>query len=269
MFQCKPKMQKIGAWYLNGSLSAAFHFGTLDPLSSGDGDPVELFSSIYAPVRIPTSSGMPDDWTYVDVGFSSDEIADAYAAIYSGNFWPEYFETQADFRAAEAAGESIVVKKIKAVIRMNWLKYMKLFELGGYTFNPLYNVDGEELYSSAEIHGEEIRTSEFDDTNTHTVSTYDAAAKEESTDRSYSGTGGDTVSTSHVGTGQGVDAAFNAFNESIEDSDLYHADRRVRRGNIGLTKSTDLAQAFREDIRNSILIEFFEDLNKVLLIPIY
>lgn len=269
MFLTKPKMQKVGSWYLSGALEDAFHFGTTSPISAGHSDTWRIFDSIYAPIKIPTATGMPDEWTYVDVGFTPAQLADCYAAIYSGNFWPEFFETRAAFRDAEAAGTSIVVKKIKACVRMNWQKYMQLIELGGYTFNPLYNVDGEELYSSAEVHGEETRTSEFDDTNTHTVSTYDEAAKEESTDRSYTGTGGDTVTTSHSGTGNGVGAGDNAFGDAVTDSDLYHVDKRIRRGNIGLTKSTDLRAAFRDDIRASIVQTFFDDLNDILLIPIY
>lgn len=262
-------MQKIGAWYLNGSLAAAFYYGTISPIELDHSGEWNLFKSIYAPVRIPTADGMPENWTYIDVGFSEDEIADCYAAIYSGNYWPERFETLAEFRDAEQAGRSIVVKKIKATVRMNIQKYLRLMELGGYTFNPLYNVDGEELYSSAELHGDETRTNDFDDTNTHTVSTFDAAAKEEYTDRSTSQFGGDTVTTSHESTGQSVAAADNAFGSEMSSTDLYHVDKRLRRGNIGLTKSTELAAAFREDIRNSILQEFYDDLNKVLLIPIY
>ena len=269
MFLTRPKMQKVGAWYLNGALEDAFHFGTVSPIDLDHSDSWRIFDSIFAPIRIPTEEGMPDEWSFVDVGFTPEQLADCYAAQYSGNFWPEYFETRAEFRDAEAAGRSIVIKKIRACVRMNWQKYMQLIELGGYTFNPLYNVDGEELYSVAELHGKEKRVSQFDDNSTHTVSTYDEADKEEATDRSYTAGDGDTVTTEHIGTGQAVDAASDAFGAGMSDSDLYHADKRIRRGNIGLTKSTELRAAFRDDIRASIIQTFFDDLNEILLIPIY
>lgn len=267
----KPKIQKIGEWWKLGSLNEAFTLGTKSPVDIGHNNNAwYVFEHIYRPVRLPTAQGMPDNWTFYDVGFKFSELADMYAIQYSGNFWPEYFESKAAFNYAAARGESLVVKKMAAVIRKNIYKYLRLMELAGYTFNPLWNVDGEELYSSADLHGDELRTSTFDDTNTHTVSTYDADSKEESTDRSYTGEDGDTVTTSHIGTGQGVAAASDAFGVGMDDSDIYHADKRVRRGNIGLTKSTELAEAFREDLRSSGLIqEFFDDLNQALLIPIY
>ena len=266
----KPKIQKIGEWWKLGSLTEAFTLGTKSPLDLGHTGTWYVFEHIYRPVKIPTSSGMPDSWTYYDVGFKFSELADMYALQYSGNFWPEYYASKAEFNYAAAHDESFVVKKMAAVIRKNIYKYMRLIELAGYTFNPLWNVDGEELYASADLHGDELRTSKFDDTNTHTVSTYDEAAKEESTDRSYTGEDGDTVTTSHVGTGQGVDAASDAFGVGMDDSDIYHADKRVRHGNIGLTKSTELAESFREELRSSGLIqEYFDDLNQALLIPIY
>ena len=262
-------MQKIGEMWKLGILNELFTLATKSPLTLGHTGTWYIFEHIYAPIREPTSSGMPDSWTFYDVGFKFSELADCYALQYSGNFWPEYFASAAEFRAAATAGESFILKKASAVLRMNIQKYMRLIELGGYTFNPLYNVDGEELFSSAEIHGDEIRTNQYDDTNTHTVNTYDDSPNEETVDHSTSAEDGDTITTSHVGTGQGVSADFNAFGDALDDSDLYHADRRIRRGNIGLTKSTELAQAFREDVRNNIIREYFDDLNEALLIPIY
>lgn len=266
----KPKMQKIGEWWNLGSLKEAFTLGTKSPIELGHTGAWYVFEHIYRPIKMPTAAGMPSEWTYFDVGFNFSDLADMYALQYSGNFWPEYYATKSDFLAAAAQGNSFVLKKIEATIRKNIYKYMRLIELAGYTYNPLWNVDGEELYSSADLHGDELRTSTFDDTNTHTVSTYDAASKEESTDRSYTGEDGDTVTTSHLGTGQSVDAASDAFGAGMDDSDIYHADKRVRRGNVGLTKSTELAEAFREELRSSGLIqEFYDDLNQALLIPIY
>lgn len=265
----KPKMQKIGEWWKLGSLTDAFALGTKAPKSLNQSGTWYLFEHIYVPLKIVSSAGMPDSWTYYDIGFSFSELADCYALKYSGNYWPEWFESASAFRTAAASDQSIVLKKIIATVRMNFEKYMKLIELGGYTYNPLYNVDGEELFSSADLHGDEIRTNEFDDTNQHTVSTYDAAAKEESTDRSYSANGGDKTTTTHDGTGQGIAAADNAFGAAVSSTDYYHVDKRIRRGNIGLTKSTELAAAAREDFRNNIISEFFDDLNQSLLIPIY
>ena len=265
----RDNWQRISEWYANGSLVDLMTLCTKSPVSLGHSGTWYLFEHIFCPIRLPTVSGMPDQWTYYDIGYTFAELAQTFFAQYGGNFFAERFASAADFRAAAASNQSLVLTLAQGVIRANAEKYVKLIELGGYTYNPLYNVDGTELYSSADVHGDETTTSVFDDTRTHSVSTYDGAVKQEYTDNTKSPAAGDTQTKSHTGTGLGAAAADNAFGAAVASADSYHVDKRVRQGNIGLTKSTELITAQRDALRYSVVEEFFDDLAKVAVIPIY
>ena len=61
----------------------------------------------------------------------------------------------------------------------------------------------------------------------------------------------------------------DAFENSADNSDIYHAEKRVREGNIGLTKTTELIESARSTLRWTVLDELFKDINEVLLIGLY
>ena len=98
---------------------------------------INLFEDIYIPVKLVTSSGLADDWSYMNIGLDADEIADIYYAQYSGNFLLDI-----DLK-----------KRIKAIFKKNVGKYLKLLEVQGYTYNPLWNVDGTEIRQQLENNG--------------------------------------------------------------------------------------------------------------------
>ena len=187
-------MQRIDVWHDMSTLSDAFALG----LKYFEGQtPVYLFEHIYAPVKIPTSEGMPDEFTYIDVGLSTTDIAEIYWSEFSGNFWPEFWTSAIEFRAAATVGKSRVVQLMKAVVSKNLYKYKKLIELQGYSWHPLWNVDGTESFSSADIHSDETETSVFKTKNTHKVATYDGGdtgTKTEYTDTSENDNAGNTRS---------------------------------------------------------------------------
>lgn len=264
----KP-MQKISEWFFNGSLKELITLSTKSPIALGHTGAWYVFEHIFCPIRLPTSSGMPEQWTYYDIGYTFAELASMFWAKYGGNYFGEIYKDAAAFRAAAAAGESRTLMLFEAVMRSNIDKYAKLIELQGYTYNPLYNVDGVEMFASADMHGDETRTSVFEDTRTHTVSTYEAGTKTEYEDTTKSPAAGDTLTTTHTGTGHGAAAGDNAFGEAVTDADLYHVDKRIRSGNIGLTKSTELITAQRDALRYSVVQEYFDDLAKVAVIPIF
>lgn len=272
MIRPRMRMQRIEVWQDEGWLTHAFQsaIGTYS-----DGTWHIMFNDIYAPIREydPQTGKLADTPTWVNFGFTADEIAAAYWAWFGGNFFPDYYNSGDDFQASITLKTNRVVNLIHAVFRQNEMKYRKMIELAGFYYNPLWNVDGNEMFSSADAHGNEVETSKFQTTSTHKVATYDGgdtATKVEYEDVSASEpTDGNTLTRSHDGTNIAVAAADDAFATGITDSDFYHVEKRIRQGNIGVTSTQSLIAAERENLKFSILNEFFTDINEVVLIGLY
>lgn len=260
------EMMRVRDWMKVGILSDAFSFGMRRETTP----PTYLFQHIYAPIRTPTAAGMPDAYTYEDIGLTTAEVARIYLNHYGGNFWPERWTDATAFRAAAAAHQSEVVEKIIYTITENWYKYQKLVELQGFSWNPLWNVDGEELHATIEQHADETTSTNTDITNTRSVAPYDSATlKVQLEDNQAGAAANNTRTVSHEQTGHAIAAADNAFGEALTGGDIYHAEKTIRRGNIGVTKSTELIEAARNTLRWNIVQEFFQDINRVLLIGIF
>lgn len=101
-------------------------------------DQVDLFAEVYLPVKTPTATGLPEDYTYENIGLMPDEIASIYAEYFGANFLVEDFTTP-------SVAANRLARRIQAVIHMNKAKYLKNIELQGYAWNPLWNVDGTEV----------------------------------------------------------------------------------------------------------------------------
>ena len=207
---------------------------------------------------------------------------------------------------------------------MNKGKYLKLLELQGYTYNPLFNVDGVEIRQSLENNGiNNVTTSagsfgrglrEENNKLTHNVSAYDSTTKEEYNDTtigqesdhdlpqlSYDPTTGNLTSpnpkeynnaaernASYAASGSStkydhqtaknganhdeeyeVDAKDTAFNQALVGGDKMHNEKYIRQGNIGVTKTQELIEAERQNLRYSVVKEFFDDINAQILVGIY
>ena len=96
-----------------------------------------FFENIYIPVKIVSSSGIADNYSYINIGLTDKDIADIYYAQYSGNYL-------IDVKLAQ---------RMQAIFKKNLGKYLKLLELQGYEYNPLWNVDGEEIRQNLENRG--------------------------------------------------------------------------------------------------------------------
>lgn len=287
-------------------------------------DDLTIFNAVYIPVKTPTSEGMPDNWTYTNIGMTTPEIADAYDTLYGSNFLSVPFEY------AEIGGYTLSSAKLKAKIqsiyKLNKQKYLKLIELQGYTYNPLYNVDGVEQYTfisnegtkdttlqrsytqhtdtttsnntrSGSISDSGSSTATHEDTNSVTsfdssdLSTTDhnsgnnnvTSSSNTQTYNNLSDNGGGSVTYgAHTDTDTTTITHHNALNGSAEYSggddlfgnsvtggDKYHNEKRLRQGNIGVTKTQELIEAERNNLRFSIIQEFFDDINKYILVGIY
>lgn len=311
-------IQKINTWYSEDYLTVAFQ----DACTFNEGAPPAstfFWADIWAPVKIPTFEGMPDEYQYVNFGFTADEIADAYWAEYGANYFNEYYGTFLDFNNAAQEHKCKVIKQIRAILVKNKHKYQKMIELAGFIYDPLSNVDAHELYSVLENHGGITRDSGSTSSsgvrtnmkNTHKVGPYDGtdtATKTEYEDTSAgSGTaynpsvtvGGQTISAGSISTPSSVsagvakttdtethnhaknldangnevdytvDAKNNAFEADVKGGDYYKVEKHRRYGNIGVTKTTELLEAQRENLRFNLLQEFFDDINEVILVGIF
>ncbi len=229
-----------------------------------------FFDRIYTPIRLPTASGMPPDWTYLPCGFSYSQVADIYAARFAGNFWPQRFEDVAALNAAIAAYDCTAVNRMVAILEQYEVKYKKLIELQGYAWNPMYNVDGETLRAHIEQHAQETETQSSKNTRTVSRQPYDSTAWKNAEKTEDEGTAADNTRTrTHTQDAHAVSADDNAFGEALTGGDIYQAEKELRRGNIGVTKTTELIEAARKTLSWSVLNEFFKDLNEILLIGIF
>lgn len=282
--------QKVNEVYIKGDLATAIGFAT----NVGVAPAIKyFFSEIYAPVKVPTAAGLPDTWTYVNIGFDNAYLAQMYNARYGQNYL-----------IRDKALE--LFPYMQAVFLENLYKYKRLIEIQGYTFNPLWNVDADEKYGFADTHGTTTNT------NTHTVNmttthTTDQTVTNKS--RDYAGNvPGDTeydtqqrvqntdtndthnnensteednqdvivqehTALKHTVEGQQKDITvkkdINPLEFEVPEIDNLHVERHVRQGNIGVTKSTELLQDAIEYVKNNVITEFFKDLNDVILVGVF
>lgn len=66
-----------------------------------------------------------------------------------------------------------------------------------------------------------------------------------------------------------VNATDNAFGQELWGADYYKAEKHRRYGNIGTTKTTELLEAERENLKFILLDEFFRDINEVILVGVF
>lgn len=286
------RLKTVDYWLDNGYLNSAFLRGVSDD---------NVFEHIYVPITLPDSTGNSTT-TWEDVGFDASELAEIYGNLYTGN----YIASTVD----DELNHYKISNKIKAVYNKNKYKYLKLIELMGYKYNPLFNVDGVELYGEFENQGvndisstttgkvtntNEAGTNLIDaPTTTHKVAPFDSdTAKIESQDV----TSGKTTSTTEYGEQHGVqdplkqettvthnnaknivsgaevdytvNAEDNVFGTALTGADKFHVDKRIRQGNIGVTKTQELIAAERENLKFNLFNVFYEDISEQILVGVY
>lgn len=273
-----PKIHRIHELFISGDLYTAFQDGTNIGTA---GNPTYFFKSIYAPIKVPTAQGLPDEYSWIDIGFTEEEIAEIYDVLYSPYF-------------VVADNRQQLTYKIKRVLTLNLYKYKKLIEIQGYTFNPLWNVDADERYASADRHGNESGSNShtYHTTTTHSMDNTTENFSRAFNESTYPATPDTMVHTqsSDGATLQNTDSVATNNQDSTSknytkipdisvgdelnplgfdsEADFTHVERHLRQGNIGVTKSTELLEDARKFIRFNILEEFFKDINEVILVPI-
>ena len=178
------KMLKVTDLYLNGSSPTSNYIEEILTDTTNVGDEVYLFSTIYMPVREYDSQTqkLSDTYTYKNVGMTTTELADLYWTMYSG----EYLIGAG--RGRQITDDITLLKKrCRSIFKKNYGKYLKLIELAGLEWNPLWNVDGTELRQiiendAAEIIKDQGSASSAERSNlttNHNTSAYDGNLKAE------------------------------------------------------------------------------------------
>lgn len=174
---------------------------------------VPIFSQIWIPVRKydATTQKLADDYTYYNVGMTAEQITDLY--------WTEYSGCYLIGRSEDISIDvSSLMKKVRSIFLKNVGKYLKLIELAGLEWNPLWNVDGIELHQILEQHADEISKdtgsgNSFKGQNLqvqHNVSAYNSGTKTEWTetnsgqDSSHKATASSTVGDITVNSESGT-----------------------------------------------------------------
>ena len=209
------KMLRVTDLYLNGSTPLSSYIEEILTDTTNVGDQVYLFSDIFMPVRLydEETGKLAEDYEYVNVGMTTTELADLYWTMYSG----EYLIGAG--RGKDLETDILLLKKrCRAIFKKNYGKYLKLIELIGLEWNPLWNVDGVEMHQLLESHGDEanVRTSstkELQGSNnrkTHDTTPYNDTGyrtewKEDETGQSAATSG--TVSATYGGETYSAQAA--------------------------------------------------------------
>ena len=243
--------------------------------ATGTGSPISyFFSDIYAPILTRDSNHAPvvgDDGnfvvTYTNVGVTPAQLTDMYWTLYGKNMLSQPLRTDDGFVMSQDV--SYLAKKINSILLLNKYKYLKWIDTMGYAYNPLWNVDGSDSFQYIDTHGNVTRTNTPILQNSQELQTapYDSATYKNTnkTISTYSG----TQSTDTETHAQVTDASLDGPVHAITGGDYSHIEKRVRQGNQGITMTTQLIEAERELVKFNLIQEFFNDVNKQLLVGIY
>lgn len=264
------KKLRVTDLYLNGSSPQSSYLDEIITDTTNVGNQIYLFSEVFMPVRKydATAGKLSDEYEYVNVGLTTTELTDLYWTLYSG----------ASLIGAGCGKDLntdilLLKKRCKAVFNKNYGKYLKLIEMNGLEWNPLWNVDGTEIRQILENQGvNDVLSGPQDSTTTeHQVSAYDSGLKSEWKDI-QTGKVETTYTHNNAKNGEAdytVDAGDTAFGYALTGGDKMHIEKYLRQGNIGVTKTTELLEDARNYMRFSVVQEFFNDINKVILIGTY
>lgn len=232
------KMLKVTDLYLNGSSPTSNYIEEILTDATNVGDQVYLFSTIYMPVREYDSQTqkLSDTYTYKNVGMTTTELADLYWTQYSG----EYLIGAG--RGKQITDDITLLKKrCRAIFKKNYGKYLKLIELAGLEWNPLWNVDGTELRQiiendAAEIIKDQGSVSSAERSNlstNHNTSSYDGGLKAEWSETVDGVTGSFTPSASTtIGEETATSTGTSVTNPTTSGGSVNSSIRSVEHGEL-------------------------------------
>ena len=292
MWKNRENLKRVETWYDTPTEISSYALQRTFETATGIGSPISyFFADIWIPLgkRDPvTHAIIPGEYTYQNVGFTTEQLTDIYWAQYRSLFIAEPLDTTDNSTVSVCTAH--LAKIIKAVLIKNKFKYLKWMDEMGYAYNPLWNVDGVEEYQWIDNHGDIVKkdTPILEYTQLNKTVSYETDSElrgTSSVETTYGGTymdgttptvgtstsenTKDMYSTSEEKHNNITDDSISGIIKSITGGDYSHIEKRLRQGNIGVTKSTELIESERELVRFNLLQEFFNDINKEILIGIY
>ena len=264
-----------------------------------------FFNNIWIPTRKynQETGELDENYTYYNCGMSSNELADLYWTQYSGNFLiGNSASISIDYAYLETRCSAIFKKnlgKYRRLMELEGLIWNPLWNVDGSEIHQLLEKHGAESYlergSGASVTGRNLK-------NSRSVTAYDSDTLKPESEETHVGQdtstpsasvtdGSETISASgsqvnhadttssearasksvrsHDAFEYAVKVEDTAFGTAISDADVLHTEKTVRQGNIGVTKTTELIEDARKVLAYSIIQEFFDDINKVILVGIW
>lgn len=176
-----------------------------------------FFTDIWIPVKkmytdqnvqLTPEQFLAAEYVWANVGLTPLQISDAYQTLYGMN----YLSVPAFSDDLGYSSVSELSSRMRAIFNLNKGKYLKLLDLQGLSYNPLWNVDGTEIRQTLENEGiNDVKTNAFssdhggtaeDVTSTHETTPYDST----------------TLKTEYVDTKQGGQTSLSGIPQYGYDS---------------------------------------------------
>lgn len=246
-------------------------------------------------------------YTYSNIGFTPAQIADYFNTRYSCNYFLYNFKVQSEYDKLLTRIKSIYKAnfyKYKKLIEVMGYKYNPLYNVDGTelyaNMESIGDTESERTPSgrirttSGTLNGTSIGSSTTEnytnpyDSNSGTDPSYltdKTVTNAITTDQEYLDNYNEKTAIANQPaqkfsidpqTGQitksglyDMAAKDSAFSVALNGAERYYAEKRIRQGNIGVTKTTELIEAQREAVRFNLLDEFFRDLEHDIIVGIY
>ena len=269
--------------------------------------PNGFFNNIWIPTRTydPSTQKLSDNYTYYNVGMSTADMADLYWTEYSGNYLiGKKDDISIDFTYLLTRVTAIFKKnlgKYRKLVELEGLEWNPLWNVDGTEIHQLLEKHANEITkdtgSESSFRGQNIKdehkVSAYNDNNlktewqeTHTgdsgtnkpsatstigeIEVSSEAAEIPNTSESSASANSNVNVKSHESFTYSVKVEDTAFGVAINDGgDVLHTEKTVRQGNIGVTKTTELIRDARETVAYSIIQQFFDDINEVILVGVW
>lgn len=176
-----------------------------------------FFTDIWIPVKkmftdqnvqLTPEQFLAAEYVWANVGLTPLQISDAYQTLYGMN----YLSVPAFSDDLGYSSVSELSSRMRAIFNLNKGKYLKLLDLQGLSYNPLWNVDGKEIRQTLENEGvNDVTSNAFssdhggtaeDVTSTHKTTPYDST----------------TLKTEYVDTKQGGQTSLSGIPQYGYDS---------------------------------------------------
>lgn len=279
-------LRTVNQWYKMPTITS----DTVDTLEkvfqnvTGEGSPISyFFQDIYVPILDRDSTthapSDPPTFTYKNVGMTTTQLTDTYWTLYGYNMLsvPLIPSNVDPLKYSQSVAE--LSTKMKSIFALNKYKYLKWIDTMGYAYNPLWNVDGSESFQYIDTHGKVTKQNApiLNTSNKVKTNSYDGELKDtnetilnyNNTDTETTGVSGlrsvDTEDHNDITGGAPISGPVTA----ITGGDYSHIEKRIRQGNIGVTQTSELLQNERDLVRFNLIQEFFNDINKQLLVGIF